>query len=201
MRPVASVSSYTAVGQPSHGRDAINACAGRRGLIGDAGWKRRASPVVGGRGGAGGCPYRYIAARKFLGEIPSFWFVRICTFPLLLWCVSLPACAAGCEMLNAFKGLYWAWKGKAFGNQVADLLGIHRSLFHGAMEEGGCQLHLIRLYHLQRDGEPLERVALHSCTYLLPGLIKLEERFGSQALIGQAKIRVSEFYARFNQDW
>jgi hypothetical protein len=60
---------------------------------------------------------------------------------------------------------------------------------------------LERLYHLQRDGEPLERVALHSCAYLLPGLNRLEERFGSQALIEQARIRVSEFYASSNQGW
>lgn len=90
-------------------------------------------------------------------------------------------------MLNAFRGMYWAWKGKAFGNQVADLMGIHRALYHGAMEEGGCQMHMLKLYQLKEEGVPIERVAVHSCKFLIPGLGLLEERFGPQDLIVEAK--------------
>ena len=103
-------------------------------------------------------------------------------------------------MLYVLKGMYWAWKGRALGNQVADLLGIHRGLYHGAMEEGGCQLHLIKLYHLKQGGESVERMALHSCAFLLPGLIQLEQRYGPQAQIEQAKASVVEFYGRFKED-
>lgn len=97
--------------------------------------------------------------------------------------------------MHALKGMYWAWQGKAFGNRVADLLGVHRSLFHGAMEEGGCQMHMIKLYQLKKDGEPIDRVALHSCEFLFPGLRILEGRFGQQALIEEAKANVLAYMA------
>ncbi|MCO7527733.1 hypothetical protein NJH54_24900 [Pseudomonas asiatica] len=102
--------------------------------------------------------------------------------------------------MSALKGMWWAWKGKAYGNQVADLLGIHRGLYHGAMEEGGCQMHLIKLFQLKQEGHSLEDVALHSCDYLLSGLAKLEMRFGPQTQIGQARMKVGDYSQRFNKD-
>lgn len=103
-------------------------------------------------------------------------------------------------MLQALRSGYWAWKGKAFGNRVAAHLGIHPSLFHGAMEEGGCELHLIKLYHLKQNGEPLERVAHHSCRFLDPGLAVLHLRFGDQRLIIEARVKVLAYMASNHRD-
>lgn len=99
-------------------------------------------------------------------------------------------------MLDALKGMYWASQGKRFGNQVADLLGVHRGLYHCAMEEGGCQMHLIKLYQLKEDGESIERVALHSCQFLFPGLEAIQARFGKQSLVDEARSRVLAYTAQ-----
>ncbi|GFM88394.1 hypothetical protein PSCICO_37930 [Pseudomonas cichorii] len=100
-----------------------------------------------------------------------------------------------------FKGIYWAWKGKSFGNEVADYLGVNRRLYHGAMEEGGCSQHMLRLYHLRSQGVALEEVAYHSCDYLSLGLLGLERRFGKQKLISQAQENINRFLlAKANLD-
>ena len=93
-------------------------------------------------------------------------------------------------MFNLIKSMLLARKGKAFGNEVADYIGMHRSLYHGAMEEGGCLLHMIKLAALKDEGKGIPEVAEHSFQYLLPGLRNLEERFGSQELILDARRHV-----------
>ncbi|HBP5148283.1 TPA: hypothetical protein L5659_001666 [Pseudomonas aeruginosa] len=95
--------------------------------------------------------------------------------------------------MDYLKVWYRCWKGRRYGNKVADLLGIHRGLYHGAMEEGGCEMHLLKLWALQEAGESIERVALHSCQYLSLGLISLRKRFGARPLIEDARGRVNVF--------
>lgn len=73
---------------------------------------------------------------------------------------------------------------------MADLLGIHRGVYHSAMEEGGCDMHLLKLSALEEAGEPLAQVALHSCQYLAPGLGILASRFGGQPKIENARAKV-----------
>lgn len=99
-------------------------------------------------------------------------------------------------MKAVFIAMYWTWQGKRFGNAVADFMGVHRSLYHGAMEEGGCLLHMMKLHHLRQRGLPLELVAYDSCEFLLPGLICLEQRFGHQVLIDKARFKVLEYMSK-----
>lgn len=93
-------------------------------------------------------------------------------------------------MFNLIKSMLLARKGKAFGNEVADYIGMHRSLYHGAMEEGGCSLHMIKLAAQKDDGMSLEEAAHFSIPFLLPGLRTLEDKFGSQDLILHARRQV-----------
>ena len=95
--------------------------------------------------------------------------------------------------MGGLKGIWWAWKGKAFGNQVADFLGVHRSIYHGAMQEGGCELHMIKLYLLKKEGCSLKEVGMHSTTFLLPGMRVLKDRFGPQLQIEESRKNVIAF--------
>ena len=95
--------------------------------------------------------------------------------------------------MSVFASVYRAWRGKAFGNQVADLLGIHRGLYHGAMEEGGCELHMIKLYYLKEEGCSIEQVGIHSIKFLVPGLSVLRARFGPQPQIESAHGKIMAF--------
>lgn len=84
-------------------------------------------------------------------------------------------------------GIYAAWRGRVFGNQVADFIGMHRSLYHGAMEEGGCNMHMLMLSHLKSEGYAVEAVAQDSCKFLIAGLRIIENKFGQQAHIDHAR--------------
>lgn len=95
--------------------------------------------------------------------------------------------------MDYLKSWYRCWKGRGYGNKVADLLGINRGLYHGAMEAGGCEMHLLKLWALKEAGESVERVALYSCQYLSLGLISLRRRFGERPLIEDARVRVNVF--------
>ena len=96
-------------------------------------------------------------------------------------------------MFSYFKKLMQVRRGQKFGNEIADYLNIHRSLFHGAMEEGGCEMHLIKLFNLKAEGYSVHEIALDACDFLLPGLDVLELRFGKQEQIKQAKDAVFNF--------
>lgn len=93
-------------------------------------------------------------------------------------------------MFNLIRSMLLARRGKAFGNEVADYIGMHRSLYHGAMEEGGCRLHMIQLASYKASGMSVGEVADLSVPFLIPGLRSLEERFGSQELILDARRHV-----------
>lgn len=86
-----------------------------------------------------------------------------------------------------------AYSGKKYGNQIADFLKIHRGLFHTAMEEGGCEMHLIKLYFLKKENLDMIEVAYDSCEYLLRGLLVMETRFGKQPLSEDALEKVKAF--------
>lgn len=96
-------------------------------------------------------------------------------------------------MFSYLKGFFITNKGRKFGNEVADYLGVERRLFHCAMEEGGCDMHLVKLYNLKLDGFSLEDVAVDACDFLIPGLDEIETRFGGQNLIQQARKSINQF--------
>ncbi|CZT29254.1 hypothetical protein PCPL58_2798 [Pseudomonas cerasi] len=91
---------------------------------------------------------------------------------------------------NVVTVMYWTWQGRRVGNKVARLMEIRPSLYHSAMEEGGCQLHLMKLYHLKKMGVPLELIAHDSCKFLFAGLVCIEQAIGPQALTESAKFKV-----------
>ncbi|AJO77726.1 hypothetical protein TO66_10605 [Pseudomonas sp. MRSN 12121] len=93
------------------------------------------------------------------------------------------------------KGMYWVWQGKKFGNQIADFIGMHRDLYHGAMEEGGCKVHMLKLYQLKAEGYSVELAAYDSCKFLIPGLRTIEDKFGSQEQIEHARSCVMKLVA------
>lgn len=80
--------------------------------------------------------------------------------------------------------------GKESGEQGGEAHGDSPELVHSAMEEGGCQLHLMKLYHFNKMGVPLELIAHDSCKFLFAGLVCLEQAFGPHALIESAKFKV-----------
>lgn len=90
-------------------------------------------------------------------------------------------------------GLFKAYSGKKYGNCVADFLGIHRGLYHNAMEEGGCEMHLLKLHFLKKENLDISEVAYNSSEYILPGLLSIEARFGKQDLISDAVAKVKKF--------
>jgi hypothetical protein len=96
-------------------------------------------------------------------------------------------------MFNYLKGFFITNNGRKFGNEVADYLRVERRLFHCAMEEGGCDMHLVKLYNLKLDGFSLEDVAVDACDFLIPGLDEIEKRFGGQSLIQQARKSINQF--------
>lgn len=86
--------------------------------------------------------------------------------------------------------------GRRYGNKVADCLGISRSIYHAAMEEGGMAQHMLALYSLKHSGATVAEVCVHSCKYLDRGLDKLELRFGTQAQITNARYQISALLGR-----
>lgn len=89
-------------------------------------------------------------------------------------------------------GMIKAYKGKKYGNRIADWLGIHRGLFHSAMEEGGLPMHMIWLYFLEKENLKLEDAAELTTETLTRGLLQIETRFGRQTLIDDALLRIKE---------
>ena len=90
-------------------------------------------------------------------------------------------------------GIIKACTGKKYGNQIADFLKINRGLFHTAMEEGGCEMHLIKLYFLKRENISINEVAYNACDYLIRGLFSLRTKFGKQPLSEDALEKVTAF--------
>lgn len=98
-------------------------------------------------------------------------------------------------------GIFKAKSGKKYGNQIADHLGVHQGLFHSAVEEGGCPMHLIRLYYLRKENMSLDDAANHVMEFLVPGLRIIEEQFGSQELIDGAQENLRGFTHRYYKEY
>jgi hypothetical protein len=98
------------------------------------------------------------------------------------------------------EGFFLARKGKKFGNAVADILGMPRGLFHTAMEQGGCDAHLVKLANMREEGLDIEEVAYHSLTYLEKGLRTLESQWGyiPKIVSGLASVEKYKLYYKTN---
>jgi len=95
-------------------------------------------------------------------------------------------------MFKMLWGMRIASKGKAFGNEIADSMGISRNLFHTAVETGGFNMHLIVLASLKDEGKSVVDARELILPFLAQGLAALEQRFGRQNEIDHAKPIVHE---------
>jgi hypothetical protein len=78
-------------------------------------------------------------------------------------------------------------KGKAFGNKIADALGWKRSFFHSALDIGAGNTSLLLLKGLEEAGFSPEQAAVALAPNIMFGLNSLDERFGPQEMIEDAK--------------
>lgn len=93
-------------------------------------------------------------------------------------------------MLKIFWGMRRASRGKRFGNEIADSMAISGRLFHSAVEEGGLGMHLILLASMKDQGQSVIEAREAMLPFLENGLLSLEQRFGPQATINEAKLVV-----------
>jgi hypothetical protein len=89
------------------------------------------------------------------------------------------------------------WKGRKFGNKVAQHLGMSNNFFHSVLENGvkGSSLQLLGILDVTRL--TLEQASVQLGPSLNRGLVALEERFGRQEMIENAKPLV----AKLVSDW
>ena len=93
-------------------------------------------------------------------------------------------------MLKIFWGMRRASRGKKFGDEIADSMAISCRLFHSAVEEGGLGMHLILLASMKDQGQSVIEAREAMLPFLENGLLSLEQRFGPQATINEAKLVV-----------
>ena len=77
-------------------------------------------------------------------------------------------------------------RGKKFGNEIADSLGMDRALFHAALEESSLPMHFSVLAHLKDDGVSINQAKNTLHPSLFVGLSVLKERFGDVPKINRA---------------
>jgi hypothetical protein len=94
----------------------------------------------------------------------------------------------------------WAWKqhtlykalglsdGRKFGNQIADAVGLEYNLFHTIFEAGDTPAPTLMMLDAMRrsDVMPMD-AAVEIAPFLLDGLHKLEDKWGAQPQLVQAK--------------
>lgn len=90
-------------------------------------------------------------------------------------------------------GIMMILSGKRYGNKVADFLEIRRGLFHTAMEDGGCHMHLLVLHALKQDETEIKEVAWLCSQYLIRGIDKFNIRFGYPEVSKIALKKVTAF--------
>ena len=87
-------------------------------------------------------------------------------------------------------GLLWGFRrasrGKKFGNEVADSIGIRRSHFHTSLEAGGVPMHMIMLAGLKDEGTSIAECREMLLPVLLDGLRAIEFRFGPQSSLTES---------------
>ena len=78
-------------------------------------------------------------------------------------------------------------KGRKFGNKIAEHLGMSNNFFHSVLENGVSGPSLQLLAALEGTGCTLERASIELAPSLERGLVALENRFGRQEMIENAK--------------
>ncbi|KZY86119.1 hypothetical protein A3741_26860, partial [Oleiphilus sp. HI0069] len=96
-----------------------------------------------------------------------------------------------------FESFKYTRSGKKFGNSVADVIGIQRGLYHAAMEQGGCHMHLLKLAEMKEEGLNLIQVAFHSMKFLDEGLKFLEKKWGNIPKISNGKEAIEKFRSTY----
>jgi hypothetical protein len=98
------------------------------------------------------------------------------------------------------EGLRVANKGRKFGNEIADSMGIQRGIFHSAIERGGLPMHMIILSQMRDEGVELPDARSHLLMYLDIGLHELENQFGPKDKISNAKSIISKYLAQSGKE-
>lgn len=97
------------------------------------------------------------------------------------------------ELMDAQEAQKKVYQGQAFGNRVAESIGMNSSLFHSAIEEGGLNMHLLILFQFEEQGKSYSEVCDYMLPFVLKGLNVIESRFGPQELIDQARAAANGF--------
>lgn len=106
----------------------------------------------------------------------------------------------GYDMFGFFKSISAVNAGRKVGNAAADYIGMDRGLYHTAMELGRCENHMLVLSELNENGCSLDEVATFSFQFLVGGLDVLEQRYGIQPKIAQARRMLQHFSQTKSQD-
>lgn len=83
-------------------------------------------------------------------------------------------------------------KGRKFGNKIAEHLGMSSSFFHSVLDNGVSGPSLQLLATLESAGCTLNRASVELAPSLKRGLFTLENRFGRQEMIDNAKPIVAQ---------
>lgn len=109
----------------------------------------------------------------------------------------------------------WCWKqhtlykalgladGRKFGNQIADAVGLEHNLFHTIFENGDTPVPTLAMLDVMRRASviPMD-AAVDIAPFLLEGLHKLEDQWGAQPQLVQAKpmiYRLAKMYEEKHQ--
>lgn len=88
--------------------------------------------------------------------------------------------------------------GRKFGNQVADAAGLERNLFHTIFESGDTPLStLVMLNAMQKGGLSPMDAAVEAAPFLLDGLYKLEDKWGTQPQLTSAQPIIQRLYEAY----
>lgn len=97
--------------------------------------------------------------------------------------------------------LLFAWKfkffkGRFYGNKVAAHIGIPKNLFHTLLDKTPMPS-LLWLAHLKETGTSLEDTATVLSPYMRVRLYALEDSFGPQPMLEEAKPVVERLYRQY----
>lgn len=78
-------------------------------------------------------------------------------------------------------------KGRKYGNKIAAHLGMKGNFFHAVLDNGVDGQSLLLLFALEQAGLSVQQASVQLAPSLERGMIALENRFGPQEMISNAK--------------
>jgi len=87
--------------------------------------------------------------------------------------------------------------GRAFGNRVAQHIGIPKNLFHSLLDNGVNGPSLVLLATLEKAGLTVEQAGVELGPSLARGASQLEARFGVQGMLEEAKPTIARLVTQW----